>query len=749
MELLRILKNKKIMTGFLLLLLAAAGIYYYEQNGAIHELEERRSYMDEALVKEMEMFQPYEERQAAYVSSYQEKIGRILDSADAVSGISIFQNTDSFSNRNISRTKEAYERVVSVEPAEGNYEALEQVLSWDLTGYLIFLFSIILIWDFTEEKKTGLRRIIYASPGGRGKLAARQLGSLAVAVSLFTTAAYGCTFIASVIIYGMPGPWNVSAQSMILLGNYTWPVNIPGYLLLFLLLRIVFAVASAFFVWALTGIFRTRILGLMTVILVYGAEGVLYIVLTDTSPLSFLRYLNVFALITPGDILYEYRNFNLAGTPVNCLAAVILLAVLLAAASGALILVIAERRKPVYSPGRIEERTRRLAGKVQDVFHKGLARLSVPGLEVYKIFVVNKGVIFVVIWLCVFFSQLDFTEITFTGKSLMLNEIYQEYAGPDDGRMREYLDEQEAVISDVEAEYEEKLTAYENGDIGEEEYAAAAEIYSSYSTLISTVEDLQAQISYVENIKEERGITAWIVYEKPYRILWTENGIYKGQGYGDQEFEALCNLLLVIFLVSGIFSYDKMCGIQPVIRCSEKGRVKLFLIRIGITSLICLVTSTVTTVLRLLEINENYPIYSLAAPVQSLRFMGDFPLEISIGGFLAFVCFIRVFLLLAEAMAVLAVTYRLPGTKGLTVSVMALFIPQIVYMLGFEWGWFCSAVQPLVYVEILNRYGFYISMAAVLLVVLIGIICCRDLMIRWCGKRGRYGTKNKKPVKKV
>jgi hypothetical protein len=724
------------------LLLATAGIYYYDQMKTIYSKTENLRYIDETELENMEEYLPYEDRQAEYAAAYQDEIRNIIQSADAIAGISIFQDENSFSNKNLKKTKSAYERIAAVKPENGNYEAVENVISCDWIGYFIFLFAFILIWTFSEEQKTGLKRIVYATPGGRGRRAVRQLGTLAVLVSFFTFIAYACIFAASVHIYGEAGPLTASVQSMILMGKFTYPVTVWEYMAIFLVLRMVCAIAASFFAWMLVSLFRNRIFGLAAVIMVYGVEAVTCFKLEDTSAWSFLKYMNVFGLLNPKEILYEYRNFNLAGTPVNCFAAMTVLAILTVGISIIVIFRIVEKRKPVYSRNVLEKGLESLGGKIQDRFHRILAHLSLTGYEIYKLLIVNKGMVFLAVWLCVVILQLDFTKVNFVGKSALLNEIYREYEGPDDGRLDAYISDQEIRIREIESEYEKKLQEYENGDISESEYASALQVYSSYATLIDCMDEMKEQISYVAKVDEERGIEAWIVYERPFQILWTGNGIYEGQGYGNQEFIAMANLFLMIFLLFPIFSHDKITGIQPVIRCTANGRKKLFRKRVAITYAVCLLICGISTGLKLCEVNHNYPIRCLAAPVQSLRFMEEFPLKISIGCFMVLLLLLQTFVLFMLALLVLEIMCQLPGTKGLAVVLVILTVPQLAYMLGVSWGCFLSAAQPLIYVEILNKYGFGISMIVVLFVGIAGVTCYRKLKNRWCGKRSGYEAGN-------
>lgn len=729
MELLKLLKDKKIILCFLLLLLAVAGIYSYQRVQTIHHKEFAYSLYDESVQQEI---LPYEEEQVAYAAGYQEGVAEIMQRADFMSGISIFQEADSFSSRNLEKTKEAYGRVASVQPETGDYEALEQMLSYDI-GYSVFLFAFLLILYFQREEKNGLKKIFYATPGGRGRLAARQLGMMAGLILLYTISVYGVTWLASSIIYGQTGPLDVRAQSMMLLENFTYPVTIIEYLIVFVLLRALFATASAFFTWLILGVFRNRVSGFAVLVLVYVMEAVLFFSLTDTSAVAFLKYINLFGLVCPGDVLYTYRNFNFCSMPVNCFGAVILLAVVILAGSLLGILWIAEKRRPMYSSGKMEQTVGSMTGKVSSYLHRRLSRLSMTGFELYKLLIVNKGMIFILVWLIVIAGQLDFTRANFIGKSALLYEIYSEYAGSDDGRLREYVKEQEAVIREAECEYEQKEMKYEDGNLSEAAYTSAVQIYSSYSSLISAVNDIRKQLAYVDRMKEERRLTVSVVFEKPYRILWTGNGFYEGEGYSRQEILAVANLLLVIFLMAQIFAYDRTSSMHYVIRCCENGRKKIFHVRMAMVFVICLLVCSISYGLRLLAINRNYPVRTLGAPLQSLRFMENFPLEISIGGFMALVFVIHVLTLFAAALMELALVNHASAVRGMIAAVGILVVPQVAYMLGLGWGWYLSAVQPLVYVEILDRHGFGVSMAVTMLFLLAGILCGRRLHRKWCG----------------
>lgn len=734
MEWLKIVKNKKMILCFLLMLMVTTGIYLYAQVQKMQQEKFAYNLYEESVQKNI---LSYEERQRAYTKDYPQYIAQVLEQADTMSGVSIFQKKNSFSTRNLKKSKKAYRIMAPIQPQEGNYEALEHMISYDGLGYSIVIFGFVLIWYFLRDEKNGLKKIFYATPGGRSKLAAKRLGVMIGMISIYTISVYGFVGLAGGIVYGKSSLLNVCAQSMMLLKNYPYPVTVMEYLIIYLLLRILFAVSTVFFMWWLLCLFRVRMFGLMTLVFVYGIEAVLRFGIKDTSVMVFLKYINIVGMMCPGDILYEYRNFNFCNFPFNCLATTILLAVVVMFVSYGAILWLAERRRPVEASGKLEKILGDIVVDTRMSLHRKFANFSVKGFELYKLLLVNKGIVVILLWLLVIISQLDVTRVNFIGKSALLNDIYREYAGTDDGRLREYVKGQEMIIQEVTREYQEKQTLYENDKISEEAYISATQIYSSYESLIRAVDDLKKQFAYIDRVKRQYGRTVSVVFEKPYRILWTGNGFYEDEGYGNQEIRTIANLLLVIFLMSQIFSYDKMNHMEYVIRCCEGGRTKLFYLRMMISFVICVLVCGISYGLRIWEINRNYPLLTLKAPLQSLEFMERFPLKLSIGGFMILLFWIHVFTLFAVAVFVLWLTYHLSAVRGIIVAIGILVIPQIAYMLGLREAWFLSAIQPVLCVEILNMYGFFTSALVTILFLLGGGVCAWKLHREWCGPMER------------
>lgn len=730
MEYKRIIKNRKVFLLCVLLLVTTAAAYIYKQINAVSAEQAVSEYGEDALQENGLM--SYREFQEQYAASYPGYLEKILTQNDDLTGISIFQKKDSFSFRNLEKTKADYKSLVGLKAEMGNFRALESVVSFETADYITFIFGVILVWSFFDDEKKGLWCVNYATPGGRMKLAMARCGVLLLGNSIFQTVLFFLLFGSAFLLYGGIEDIGCSVQSSPLFRDCILQVNVWEYLLLFVMLHLAAAFAMSLFVWMVLLFCRSHMLSTGLLLIVLAGECVFSNGLSDQSILVGLKYGNLFRLIHPGDILYNYRNFNLFSYPINCFRAYLCLMLVTIMLSIVISAWITSVRRPIATVGKIELRIAGLLKKINRVCHQGLSHLSVFGMEVYKILVMHKGILFLIVWIYLLVSQIDTRSIYYLGTGAVLKEIYSEYSGPDDGRLRAYIVRQEAVLQQEQLQYEKAVSAYEAGEISREEMENASMVYSSFSALEGGIESVNMQLGYMERIKEERGISAWFLSDKGYRILWTGDGLYQGQGYGKQEQRGLLAIIVLILLLSTVFSYDRTCGMEKLMRAAPYGREKLFYIKIRVAGLTCLFICLVTYGLELYEVQKLYPVSCLKAPVQSLDFMEHFPIVMAAGSFLLMVEMIHFLVLFMTAMAVFACTVYFRGIKGVAAALIILVFPAALQMLGFDWCQYISVLQPLVYVRILQEHGFVYSIISVIAMMVIGTVCYLLVKKRWC-----------------
>ncbi len=705
MEWKRIIKDRHIRILFLLLLAVAAIVFGYQRVRQEQEIE-KAAQLAEEYGLEAEPLVSYAQQQAEYVDGYADRIASVLEQSDFLSGISIFQNTDSYSSRNLSRTKADYAKLADMELSYGDYEAVELVLEYGFADYLIFLWGFVLVWMFFEDEKKGLKQVFFATPGGRKGLALQRAFMLAAGDAVFVICCYLFLYAESIGFCGGVGSLAASAQSVMALSDFVFPVKLWQFLLGYVLVRVLLLVAASFLVWMVLSVFRSRIIGMCILVILLGVEGLAGAAISDQSSLVALKYINIFRLVQPGDILYTYRNYNLAQNPCNCFQTLCVLMPAAGAISALLCIAVMAKRRPLYTPGKVETALTRVVKKIKSCCHKLLSGLSLPLTEVYKVLIVHKGILFVVVWLYLLVSQMDLTAVSYMGTSAVLKEAYATCTGEDADVLREYI-----------GEMEEEMASMPDSSVYQD-----------------AVNALNSRLEYMERMQEEHGIAVWFLNEKPYRILWTGNGLYTGQGFGDHQRRALFDVVLLVFLLYSVFSYDRSCGMEQTIRSTRLGRRKLFAVKVRMAAALSACVCAVSYGLEIYETNAAYPFTALAAPVQSLSFMEDFPWAVPCGVFLAAVWVLRFLMLCSISMMVCLITSRISGIKGLVCALVLTSGMEVLHMLGFEWCKYLSAVQAVVYVEALQEQGLAYSLGLAAALAVIGGVCYWRLRVKWCGK---------------
>lgn len=716
MEFKRVFTNRRMLSVFIVLLIAVAGIYMYLE------------HKDDDMEPEIQ----YEQMQAEYVMEYSSYIENIIKQSDKMAGISIFQNKDSYSFRNLEKTKSAYAHLLGIQVQKGNYKNIESVMNFKIVDYIIFVFGFMLVWSLFEDEKKGLRCISFAAPNGRGGLAFQRIGVLAAGNAIFVIGAYLILLLCSIFLYGGIGNWGNSIQSAMMFKDCILPVSVGEYYIIYVIIRVFMAFATSLFMWLILQTFRNHLISTGLLIAILAVEGILCNIIGDLNPAVIIKYINVFKMIQPGDILYKYKNINVNEYPMNCfeISLVVTLAVgMIGGIGGTLITAL---RKPYAGSNRLQILIRIIVKKIIVLYHKCIAKLPVSGMELYKVLVVHKGIIFIGIWVFLLVDQVNTEKVWYVGDSALMQEVYSEYSGPDDGRLREYVAQNEALLAKVDAEYQKICENYAAGKVSNEEMELASWHVSSYDPIRSSTEKLVQRLEYIDKVKDEQGIDVWFMHDKGYLMMWTDDGLYPDAGYKDQEYRALLAVIISVLLLCMVFSYDKSCNMLPLIHATPYGRHKLFYTKIAMSGILSIIICCVTYGVELYEVQNLYPISCLEAPIQSLRCMEKFPLRISVGAFMIMIEVIHCIMLWAVMIIIYAFSIYMKGIKGMMVSLIVLVVPEVLKMLGLTWCRYISVGQPVAYVEILQEQGFIWSVVSIVVMLVLGVVCMNLTRIRWC-----------------
>lgn len=775
MELKRIFTNHKMIAATVALLLAVVVCFFGEQmaecskqsvtfgekrqilleikdNCAAHSMGEAKVRLNRMLLEvqqaqleeqQMEENAPVlflkgellqqELEEISYVENYESYLGKILD-GETLSDIAIFQTKDSSVEKNLEWTSRAYRKLEGTKTVYGNYLAFSGIVNGRGSSLIIFLFLCILVANFFEEEKKGLKGIFYATPKGRSHLALRRIGVLFAGAAGFTLAVYLVLTITAFFTYGGWGDLGNPVQSVPGMSACTKHISVGGYLLLYVAVHMAASFLLALILMMCLQLQKSRMMSLIGTLLFFLLELAAWNGIGEQSIFVVFKYENLFSLMFPNEMLCGYGNYKVAGILVQRELFFWVTAVLFGAAAAGINVVIGAKRKTIVSVGRAELLVRGLWKKSKTFFHRLLSKLSLPGMECYKILWGQKGILVLVLLLALLLYGMDTREAVYTGNGAYMQEVYDAYSGPVSEELTEYAAAQTAFFEELDAAYEEVVLRYEKGLATEEEMENETYKMQAYNAKRSGLSNIKNQISYLEKLKEETGIDGWFLNTKAYKILWTGDGLYEGAGYGTQEKNALYAVVVCIFWFGMLFSYDRSCGMEPVLRATKRGRESLFHTKLAIVAAGSFLLCVLIYGLRFYEVDAVYGMEGMMAPVQSLSFLEKFPLHINILTFVIILFCIHVTALTAIGCLICFCSAYFEGYRGMLIAMCALLLPSLLQYFGVPFMEKIAVTQPMIYVEALEEGGFAYSLIQYLLLLLLGALayffvrkkCCME-----------------------
>lgn len=250
---------------------------------------------------------------------YSEYIASINERADIMQNSILVDNTNSFYIKNLHKTKDDYNRLKNVVPSyserNGVYLATKNI-SVDLL-FLFLMFTIVILIITVEKPMLPLYK---ATVCGRRKLIAAKVRlSLILCFVLHT--------IMTIVIYSMAltlypvKDYSAPIQSIFI--NAPLKISILQYLILAYLLRfIAYSMFISIFIYL--SVKTNQVLDAIGIFgLIMGLSAFLYVSIPAYSFLNIFKYVNLFFILRPSQLLYTYTNLNCFGIPVTCLYVII------------------------------------------------------------------------------------------------------------------------------------------------------------------------------------------------------------------------------------------------------------------------------------------------------------------------------------------------------------------------------------------------------------------------------------------
>lgn len=638
-----------------------------------------------------------------YVGSYNDYLEDIDTQSKKLSSFGIFNNSKSFSYRNIQKTADDFAALKNTNLQLISDGAVEAFFSFKATDYLIFAIIIFLCLMFLNERKKGLWSVIYSNAGGRTSLALKRIMVLFFTSIVSVMLIYGTNLLVSFYIYGGFEYLNAPLQSVEIFGSLPLNITIKNFIIIYFLFKII----AVFFVSVLLYVLMSAVNDIKYSIVVtavfLGTEYILFEFLPVQSYWNIFKYFNIFSFINLSELFTNYLNINLFEHAVNirtiCMFSVVPLCIIMT-----VICILIQTYKRPDTGRNIFNRIALCINRISD---KIKMRFNILCFEIYKLLYLQKGilVLLALVLIAVNFNYVSYVD--YTDDETIVNQYYELLQGEIDENT---LSKIKALISDNDREiqeYEAYSEKYEKGLINYSDYYMnELNLEGAYKnrTALQTVKS-RAKELYAKNEK------LWLVDEKGFKsILGYNDGSNLGQNQNcadKQSKLALLSIIALILILSGIISFETQSGTKQMLKAMPKGRNRLFRSKLAAVLIIATLVWAISYTGELAAlISNSSQIFN--APVHSFTSLEKMQVNISLRQFIVIIYAYRLIVLFCIASLIMLLSSMCSNVNlSYIISCGVLIIPSVMYYyLGINFVKYISASYYLsVLTSVISQYG--------------------------------------------
>lgn len=603
MEWKKILINRKLF-GMILILFAVEMVVFWEncrQNDSLWLEKHGQTY--EAYLKE---------EQQQYIDTYDSRVNDIMDQADALNGISIFALEDSFSKRNLALTKKVFEPLLNLELTYVKGRTVTEFFSFRFGSLCAFLCGLAIAFELSEVRKKRVRSITFPTEYGKLRLALEKTEALFLWAFVITFLFQAGILLAGILLFH-DNPMQIlrcPAQTFVCFASFSLQLTMWQVMLLYLLYRTVILYVIMILAWSVAVVFDHTVLAAGICGVFTAAEYFLYAKIDDNSVWKLLKYCNIWYQTAESSYFTKYRNLNIFGYAVNRNTAMIIALAITGLIASGIGIVICCRRYPCSSSvSRLEKAITAIIIRVEKIRGAFLERLSLAGMESYKILITQKGLIAVLLLGVLLYYKADFTQVQRSTQEKLYYEFMDRYLGEPGEDSRREIAQLADKLEQVDRDFNRQLT---DETVGADEKIMLAMWYDSFSEERLFFKQIQEQTESLEYIRQESGIDVWYVNLYSYDHLLRNDDVMLNLGL----------LFVILWICLGMYIGENGSGMVCMINSSHR---QSFLYKTKIHIAMRLTSLIYFTVLlyQIISVAAIYGIRGIRAPVQSILALSD------------------------------------------------------------------------------------------------------------------------------
>lgn len=560
-----------------------------------------------------------------YINDYHNGIVNISQNAEKLKSSRIFSHQSGFAYRNIIKTSNAYKALENVELSLDNDFAVGKIAEYYYIYIISFLFIMVVINIIYEDRNNGTWQIVYAGKSGRLRLGFSRLFTTMAVLFVAEMILYVSSAAIAFFMYGGIKDLLNPIQTIEAFKDCTLVINKLEFLVINFILSYLSILALVMFVFMLATLFRNKKNVVICLVTLFIVEYLLYSRIEIQSIYRAFKIINVINLFKMGNICMHYANIGIAGLVINVtVVLVVSMAVVILVFS-----VVSCAANSIIRPCRKAYKKNKMAEAAGKKKQQMIMCMPVTFKEVYKLVFSGKGV-WVLIALIIgswYFSSMD--KMTFTDTQKDYDLIYESYGGADYSEIERRVGEQTEKLKIVKQKMESAKEGYDNGSVSLMEYYILVDNYKMESENLSKWTEFINKISYIKQIKQDKDMDCYLISDRGYEQIIGKSS-YKREGF------VFGILIIAVFLINlGTFWIEKSSGMNNIIGSVRRRDSWLDARKLAAAFIVTVIMFIVTYFIEYNFLARYYGMPYLNAPVQSLSFMSDINIRVTISGWIA------------------------------------------------------------------------------------------------------------------
>lgn len=412
------------------------------------------------------------ENQLKIVSDYKTYINKIIEKSDNITGVSIFEDSSSFSYKNAVKTAEDYKPLSNIETAYSNSEGVNMATDFMLTDLIVILLLCIVCDALIgSERNININSLQSTCRYGRNKSAISKMVVGFITTAVICLMFYGVNYIIAGYTYGF-GDLFRPIQSVDSFSNCTLRINVLQFLMLHFITKVLVMYLFYTIVNVLSMVGKSKTISYIAFLCILIVSYCLNLFIGDNTSLMCFKYINLISFVDTKNVISHYRNINIFGEPINYVTCFwIVLLVLLLGLVALNILIYSRKKITAYnkSNNSFLSKLKISRGSTNVIVH-----------ELYKTFVSNKvGIIILVVILTQLYITIS-SPIVLSNDEKYQKYYFSYYAGDFNSNTKSKIENQIKKYEDNKKSMDKCMSDYDNGLITKEKYE---DLFSTYSTI--------------------------------------------------------------------------------------------------------------------------------------------------------------------------------------------------------------------------------------------------------------------------